>query len=151
MAPFCHRSRMMLNGSMPIKRKTATSKAKTKTPTAKTPGNGAGNGHSSSKRPLLALEISPSIAPRTRSPCRNSTQRFRWGMSIRVIDFSYPFHAGRCRSHPDGSRGAGSDAVCSPCATLCQRRVALLFYDRARAPVLHLSWLQNRLARIRPW
>ena len=55
----------MLNGSMPIKRKTATKKAKTKAPTAKT-GNGASNSHSSSKRPLLTLEISPAIAPRNK-------------------------------------------------------------------------------------
>jgi aspartate carbamoyltransferase catalytic subunit len=56
---------MMLNGSMPIKRKTPTNKAKTKTHAAKTTGNGAGSSHSSSNPPLLTLEVSPSIPPRS--------------------------------------------------------------------------------------
>jgi aspartate carbamoyltransferase catalytic subunit len=55
---------MMLNGSMPIKRKTPAKQAKTKTHAAKTTGNGAGNSHSSSNRALLTLEVSPSISPR---------------------------------------------------------------------------------------
>ncbi len=48
---------------MLIKRKPSKNKAKTKTHAAETTGTGAGNSHSSSNRPLLTLEISPSISP----------------------------------------------------------------------------------------
>ena len=130
MAPFCHRSRMMLNGSMPIKRKTATSKAKTKTPTAKTPGNGAGNGHSSSKRPLLALEISPSIAPRhtIAVPQFHATVPLGYvhpGSSISVTHFTL--------EDIDRILTEAAELEAMPSARRAQRyakrRVALLFYE----------------------
>ena len=130
MAPFCHRSRMMLNGSMPIKRKTATSKAKTKTPTAETPGNGAGNGHSSSKRPLLALEISPSIAPRNTVavPQFHATVPLGYvhpGSSISVTHFTL--------EDIDRILTEAAELEAMPSARRAQRyakrRVALLFYE----------------------
>ncbi len=66
MAPFAIAVGWTLNGSMPIKRKTPAKKATRITRSAKIAGNGAGNGHSSSSRPLLTLEVSPSISPRNK-------------------------------------------------------------------------------------
>jgi aspartate carbamoyltransferase catalytic subunit len=115
---------------MAIKRKTATSKAKTKAPTAKTPGNGAGNSHSSSKRSLLTLEISPSIAPRTKLvvPEFHATVplgHVHPGSSISVTHFSL--------DDVDRILTEAAELEAMPAARRAQRyakrRVALLFYE----------------------
>ncbi len=121
---------MMLNGSMPIKRKTATSKAKTKTHAAKTTGNGAGNSHSSSKRPLLTLEISPSIAPRNKItiPEFHGSVPLGYvapGSSISVTHFTL--------EDVDRILTEAAELEATPASRRAQRyakrRVALLFYE----------------------
>ena len=128
MASFRHRSRMMLNGSMAIKRKTATSKAKTKTHAAKTTGNGASNSHSSSKRPLLTLEISPSIAPRIAIPEFHASVPLGYvhpGSSISVTHFTL--------EDVDRILTEAAELEAMPASRRAQRyakrRVALLFYE----------------------
>ncbi|HET9099434.1 MAG TPA: aspartate carbamoyltransferase catalytic subunit [Acidobacteriaceae bacterium] len=115
---------------MPIKRKTATRKAKTKAPTAKTPGNGAGSNHSSSKRGLTTLEISPSIAPRTNTavPDFHATVPLGYvhpGSSISVAHFTLEdfdrilTEAAELEAMPTSRRAH----------RYAKRRVALLFYE----------------------
>jgi aspartate carbamoyltransferase catalytic subunit len=113
---------------MPIKRKTATNKAETKTPTAKTPGNGAGNSHSSSKRSLLTLEISPSIGPRITIPEFHSSVPLGYvhpGSSISVTHFTLEdvdrilTEAAELEGMPTSRRAQ----------RYAKRRVALLFYE----------------------
>jgi len=129
-ATFRHGSRMMLNGSMPIKRKTATNKAKSKTPTAKTLGNGADSSHSSSKYPLLTLEIFPSIAPRNTAtvPEFHATVPLGYvhpGSSISVTHFTL--------EDVDRILTEAAELEAMPAARRAQRyakrRVALLFYE----------------------
>ncbi len=130
MAPFRHRSRMMLNGSMPIKRKTTTSKAKAKARTAKTTGHGAANSHSSSKRPLLTLEISPTIAPRKTIaiPKFHTSVPLGYvhpGSSISVTHFTL--------EEVDRILTEAAELEAMPASRRAQRfakrRVALLFYE----------------------
>jgi aspartate carbamoyltransferase catalytic subunit len=129
-APFRHRSRMMLNGSMPIKRKTPTNKAKTKTHAAKTTGNGAGNSHSSYNRPLLTLEVSPSISPRNAVAIPefhgSAPQGYvHPGSSISVTHFTL--------EDVDRILTEASEMEAMPASRRAQRyakrRVALLFYE----------------------
>ncbi len=130
MAPFCHRSGTMLNGSMPIKRKTVANNAGRKTHAAKIAGNGAGNGHSSSIRPLLALEVSPSISPRNKIAIPQfhgsaATGFLHPGSAISVSHFSV--------EDVDRILTEASELEAMPVArrALCyaKRRVALLFYE----------------------
>jgi len=123
-----HRSRMMLNGSMPIKRKTSKNKAKTKTHAAETTGNGAGNSHSSSNRPLLTLEISPNIAPRIAIPEFHASVPLGYvhpGSSISVTHFTL--------EDVDLILTEAAELEATPASRRAQRyakrRVALLFYE----------------------
>jgi aspartate carbamoyltransferase catalytic subunit len=58
----------MLNGCMPIKRKTLAKKVTKKPRAAKIAGNEAGSSHSSSKQSLLHLESSPAFSSRAAVP-----------------------------------------------------------------------------------
>jgi aspartate carbamoyltransferase catalytic subunit len=127
-APFRHRSRMMLNGSMPIKRKTPTKQAKTKTHAAKSTGNGAGNSHSSSNRPLLTLEVSAAISPRIAIPEFHASVPLGYvhpGSSISVTHFTL--------EDVDRILTEASELEAMPASRRTQRyakrRVALLFYE----------------------
>ena len=128
MASCRPRSRMMLNGSMPIKRKTSKNKAKTKTHAAETTGNGAGNSHSSSNRPLLTLEISPNIAPRIAIPEFHASVPLGYvhpGSSISVTHFTL--------EDVDLILTEAAELEATPASRRAQRyakrRVALLFYE----------------------
>jgi aspartate carbamoyltransferase catalytic subunit len=119
---------MMLNGSMPIKRKTPTKQTKTKTHAAKTTGDGAGSSHSSSNRTLLTLEVSPSISPRNAVPEFHGSvpQGFvHPGSSISVAHFTLEdvdrilTEAAELETMPDSRRAQ----------IYSKRRVALLFYE----------------------
>jgi aspartate carbamoyltransferase catalytic subunit len=130
MATFRHPSRMMLNGSMPIKRKTPTKQAKTKTHAAKSTGNGAGSSHSSSNRTLLTLDVSPSISPRNSIAVpefHGSVPQgsIHPGSSISVVHFTL--------EDVDRILTEASELEAMPASRRAQRyakrRVALLFYE----------------------
>ena len=125
---FRHRSRLFLNGSMPIKRKTPTNKAKTKTPTARIAGSGASNDNSSSKGSLLTLDICPNISPQVAAPEFHGSVSLGYvhpGSSISVTHFTL--------EDVDRILTEAAELEAMPAMRRTQlyakRRVALLFYE----------------------
>jgi len=115
---------------MPIKRKTTTNRAKTKAPAANTPGNGAGSSHSSSNRPLLALQISANISPRNAIalPDFHASVPLGYvhpGSSISVTHFTLE-DVERILTDAAEMEAMPASRRAQRCA---KRRVALLFYE----------------------